>query len=92
MDRLPAHFRQDPSQWKDINNFMTGRKKNNAKAHYKAFRDFLHWIHNAQEAGDTEKATALELLETVTVRRCVGRLVVIGSSQRVNVMQWLTDL
>ncbi|KAF9895676.1 hypothetical protein BX616_009092 [Lobosporangium transversale] len=67
MDRLPAHFRQGPSQWNDIGNFINNRPKSDAKAHYRAFRDFLRQIHGTPEAGDLEKRTALELLSTVTL-------------------------
>ncbi|KAF9342487.1 hypothetical protein BGX26_007421, partial [Mortierella sp. AD094] len=67
MDHLPAHFRQDPSRWKDINNFMITRAKNDAKAHYKAFKGFLQLIQDAPEAGDVERKTAFELLDTITL-------------------------
>lgn len=67
MDHLPAHFRQDPSRWKDINNFMSKRPKNDAKAHYKAFRGFLQLIRDASDAGNMERTTALELLSTITL-------------------------
>ncbi|KAF9178012.1 hypothetical protein BGZ51_008042 [Haplosporangium sp. Z 767] len=67
MDQLPAHFRQDPSQWKDISSFMRNRQKNDTKAHYKAYQDFLHMIHDAPETGEHQKTMALELLNTITL-------------------------
>ncbi|KAG0351235.1 hypothetical protein BGZ54_003349 [Gamsiella multidivaricata] len=66
MDRLPAHFRQEPSRWKDISSFMSKRPNNDANTHYKAFGGFLHLIHDTSEAGYYEKTIALELLNTIT--------------------------
>ncbi|KAI7831621.1 hypothetical protein BC939DRAFT_472742 [Gamsiella multidivaricata] len=67
MDRLPAHFRQEPSRWKDISSFMSKRPNNDANTHYKAFGGFLHLIHDTSEAGYYEKTIALELLNTITL-------------------------
>lgn len=47
---------------------MSKRPKNDAKAHYKAFRGFLQLIRDASDAGNMERTTALELLSTITVR------------------------
>ncbi|KAF9899763.1 hypothetical protein EC991_008341 [Linnemannia zychae] len=46
---------------------MSRRPKSDAKAHFKAFRGFLQLIHDASEVEDIRKATALELLNTITL-------------------------
>ncbi|KAG0247855.1 hypothetical protein BG011_000803, partial [Mortierella polycephala] len=46
---------------------MRNRQKSDAKAHYKAYRGFLHMIYDASVTEEHQKAMALELLDTITL-------------------------
>jgi len=65
MDRLPIQFRQNESQWGDLDLFIASRSRSNAITHFKAYQEYLRII--IRFGTEEQKRVSEDLLATKTV-------------------------